>query len=322
MAGWPPHKNKEESLAILERFIGGKRTFALELDGRVIGSLGIEKYNEEAFPELAGKKCREIGFVLSKEYWGRGLMAEAVCEVIRWLFEDVRLDIVLCGHFIWNRQSQRVQAKCGFRPYMSHEVTTKFGTVEKGTDNILTRDDWLAGGIYEGETLETKDLLLRKARPEDWIPLYRNIYSRPESARYMLWEVTESEEQARERIMRTIDFQKKFPYSYIVCLKPDREPIGFCAMRETEPGTFEETGIAIGPGFTGKGFGRQVLTALCEKAESLGAGQFLASFRAENKVSEQLLKTSGFEFVSESETRTDPRNGEEYTVINMKLQLR
>lgn len=84
MAGWKPHESKEESQIILDMFIGHKKTFALEYQGKVIGSLGIEQYNEDHFPEFADKKCREIGYVLSKEYWGQGLMPEAVKEVIRY----------------------------------------------------------------------------------------------------------------------------------------------------------------------------------------------------------------------------------------------
>ena len=53
--------------------------------GKVIGSLGIKKYHEERYPEFEEKKCREISYVLSKDYWGRGLMPEAVREVIRYL---------------------------------------------------------------------------------------------------------------------------------------------------------------------------------------------------------------------------------------------
>nr|WP_294494796.1 GNAT family N-acetyltransferase [uncultured Anaerosporobacter sp.] len=49
MAGWIPHEDKEESRQILNLFIEEKKTFALELkeNGRVIGSLGIEEYNEK-----------------------------------------------------------------------------------------------------------------------------------------------------------------------------------------------------------------------------------------------------------------------------------
>ena len=144
MAGWIPHANREESRAILERFVEGKKTFALECRGKVIGSLGIEEYNEEKFPELSGKKCREIGYVLSKEFWGRGLMPEAVREVIRYLFESVGLEIILCAHFLSNRQSGRVQEKCGFRHYAFGRFETRFGTVEEDETNILTKEDWLA----------------------------------------------------------------------------------------------------------------------------------------------------------------------------------
>ena len=45
-AGWYPHKNKEESLVILNSFINNKNTFCLEYEGKAIGSIGIEKYNE------------------------------------------------------------------------------------------------------------------------------------------------------------------------------------------------------------------------------------------------------------------------------------
>ena len=83
MAGWKPHENIEISQFIMNRFIENKKTFALEYQGKVIGSLGIELYNEKHFPELDDKKCREIGYVLSKDYWGQGLMPEAVREVIR-----------------------------------------------------------------------------------------------------------------------------------------------------------------------------------------------------------------------------------------------
>lgn len=38
--------------------------------------------------------------------------------------------------------------------------------------------------------LETKDLVLDKARLEDWEAMYRNVWRHPESARYMKWSVT------------------------------------------------------------------------------------------------------------------------------------
>lgn len=38
MAGWLPHKNREETRKILDLFIGQHKTFALEYQGGVVGS--------------------------------------------------------------------------------------------------------------------------------------------------------------------------------------------------------------------------------------------------------------------------------------------
>jgi len=144
MAGWLPHRNKEESLKILNSFIEGKKTFAIEHDGKVIGSLGIEEYNEKAVPEFDDAACREIGYALSRDYWGHGLMPEAVSEVSRYLFEEICLDVIFCGHFLRNAQSARVQEKCGFIFYKKIEHETRFGTIEVSNYTILRRDDWLS----------------------------------------------------------------------------------------------------------------------------------------------------------------------------------
>lgn len=139
MAGWVPHKSVEESQAILAHFISGKHVFALEYNGKVIGSLGVEKYDEKNNPELADLQGREIGYVLSKDYWGQGLMPEAVKAVIAWLFDVVGLDFIMIGHFVWNNQSRRVIEKCGFR-YVKHaKHETRYETVENTLEYILYR---------------------------------------------------------------------------------------------------------------------------------------------------------------------------------------
>lgn len=137
MAGWLPHASIEKSREILNIFIEGRKTFAIELDGKAIGSLGIEKYDEEQLPELAPYKCRELGFVLSKAYWGKGYMPEAVNRVILWLFDEVGLDAITCGYFKHNSQSARVQEKCGFRKLREGTFNTRMGTVEETVMNIL-----------------------------------------------------------------------------------------------------------------------------------------------------------------------------------------
>lgn len=143
MAGWKHHADEQVSQKILDMFIEEKKTFALDLNGKAIGSFGIEEYDEELFPEFADKRCREIGYVLSRSYWGRGLMPEAVRAVLRYLFEEMDLDVVFCGHYLRNSQSARVQEKCGFHHYAFGKHKTRMGTVEDGETNILTKDEWI-----------------------------------------------------------------------------------------------------------------------------------------------------------------------------------
>lgn len=142
MAGWLPHKDKEESLYILKMFIDEKKTFALEKDGKVIGSLGIENYSEEIFPEFENELGRELGFVLSKDYWGQGLMVEAVKRVIKYLFEEENLDFIICGHFINNYQSQRVQEKCGFKEIKTFKYKTRYDVVCDSMLSIIRKEDY------------------------------------------------------------------------------------------------------------------------------------------------------------------------------------
>ena len=127
---------------ILGSFIKHKKTFALEYMGKVIGSLGIEEYSEENYPELDALQGREIGYVLSKAYWGQGLMPEAVKAVIAYLFNDVDLDFIIVGHFDWNSQSRRVVEKCGFQYIKTTKFETRYETVETSIEYILRREQY------------------------------------------------------------------------------------------------------------------------------------------------------------------------------------
>lgn len=145
MAGWLPHENMEVTQKILDGFIEKRRTFALTERGKVIGSLGVECYDEKESPQLDSLRTRALGFVLSKDCWGRGLMPEAVNAVIRWLFEEMKLDAIVCAHFDWNTRSARVQQKCGFHFLKESSYKTHYGTVEKDIINVLYREEWENG---------------------------------------------------------------------------------------------------------------------------------------------------------------------------------
>ena len=130
MAGWPHHESKDTTLNTIRMFLRARDVLALELkeSGKVIGSLGIhENDNDHVGPDYLG---REVGYVLSKEYWGRGLVPEAVRGVIDYCFNTLYYDYLLCGHFTWNHQSRRVIEKCGFQYLKDISHTTQFGTEE------------------------------------------------------------------------------------------------------------------------------------------------------------------------------------------------
>lgn len=137
MAGWRHHESIEESRQILDMFIRHKKTFALELKetGKVIGSLGLEEPDPD--PTVGEKYGREIGYVLSKDYWGRGLMPEAVVSVIDYCFHVLCFDFLTCSHFLRNDRSRRVVEKSGFTYFGESEYQTRYDTVEISRNYIL-----------------------------------------------------------------------------------------------------------------------------------------------------------------------------------------
>ena len=128
MAGWSHHESLEDTRRVLSMFMEEKNVFALvhKQSGRVIGSLGLHVSHLEGTPyeTLASK---EIGYVLSKAYWGQGLMPEAVQEVIRYCFRELKAELLTVGHFEGNKQSKRVIEKCGFS-YLRSCFSEKYGT--------------------------------------------------------------------------------------------------------------------------------------------------------------------------------------------------
>ena len=129
MAGWLPHQSMEESAAILSMFIAEKKTFALELADahKVVGSLGIEELSFEPDASCAALRGREIGYVLSRDHWGRGLMPEAVKAAMAYCFYGAGCDYLTIAHFDFNTQSRRVIEKCGFTYLRDREVSTPTG---------------------------------------------------------------------------------------------------------------------------------------------------------------------------------------------------
>ena len=161
--------------------------------------------------------------------------------------------------------------------------------------------------------METRDLILDKARFEDWEELYRGVWSRPETARYMLWRVTPGEAEARARMERTLAWQRTHDV-WTVYEKASRRAIGWAGLEELSPKIWQETGIALGPDYVGRGYGRQILELLVDLARRRGGTEFRCTARAGNLASLGLLRACGFTPTGEEE-RTDPWTSLPYVLL-------
>ena len=168
--------------------------------------------------------------------------------------------------------------------------------------------------------METEDIILGKAKYEDWRSIYRNVWSRPETAEYMLWKVTADEEKARERIRRTITWQETHD-AWLVYEKGSGQAVGFAGVEETEQYIYHETGIALGPEYVRMGYGKQILRLLMEYCISLGGQEFYYSTRAGNLASKALALSCGLAY-QYSEQRTDQCSGKTYELEIYKKNLK
>ena len=124
-AGWPPHKDEEESKEIIKMFIRNMDSYAIVLksENKVIGGIGL--HHRKPDDSLAELRQKEIGYVLNPKYWGKGIVPEAVNGLIRYAFNELELDLIWCGHFDFNTNSKRVSEKCGFKYKFSKKEKLK-----------------------------------------------------------------------------------------------------------------------------------------------------------------------------------------------------
>lgn len=163
------------------------------------------------------------------------------------------------------------------------------------------------------QTLETPRLLLRKAVPEDTEHLYLGLWSRPEAARYMLWQPTATWEEAQRRMSRTIAYQQAH-LAWTICEKATGKAIGFAGITPLSPGVYEDTGLALSPDCWGRGYGREALEALTACCfHRLGGTALICSCRRENVASRRLQLSCGFRY-THSEERADPGDGAPYVL--------
>ena len=117
IAGWPPHQNQEQSAEIIRTIFMRNEIYAITLkeDNQAIGLIGLSMSKDSNFP--IGPNDAEVSYWIGVPFWGKGLVPEAIHELIRHGFENLKLENLWCGYFQGNLQSKVAQEKCGFKYY-------------------------------------------------------------------------------------------------------------------------------------------------------------------------------------------------------------
>ncbi|OQA70315.1 MAG: putative ribosomal N-acetyltransferase YdaF [Firmicutes bacterium ADurb.Bin262] len=134
-AGWPAHTSVEHSLEVIESVLSKPETYAVLLKSEGGGASHIGLPDDEA----------EVGYWIGVPFWGRGLIPEAVDEIIRYGFEELGLKKIWCGFFEGNDRSRRVQEKCGFAYHHTNENIPWPLMNDIRTEHVscLTREAWI-----------------------------------------------------------------------------------------------------------------------------------------------------------------------------------
>ena len=84
------------------------KCFAIDLNGEAIGSIGI-------FPQAdVHRKNAEMGYWLAEEFWGQGIMPEAIGQIVDYGFRTFDITRIFARPYGHNLKSQRVLVKAGF----------------------------------------------------------------------------------------------------------------------------------------------------------------------------------------------------------------
>jgi RimJ/RimL family protein N-acetyltransferase len=85
------------------------QVFAIEYNDEYVGNIGLHPEKD------VYRKSAEIGYFLGEPYWNKGIMTEAVKQMVKYGFENLDIVRIHTGIFEYNIASQRVLEKCGFK---------------------------------------------------------------------------------------------------------------------------------------------------------------------------------------------------------------
>ncbi len=148
------YKDKESALERLKFEETKPLQFAITLkpSNKVIGSVELilvsEKRKNEQYKGIKlDDNTKEIGYLLSPKFWGKGIMPEAVKAALKLVFDEFDDSMVTIRHNKANLQSSKVQDKVGFKiiDEINEEDHAKWidGILYPSVRRIMTKQDYL-----------------------------------------------------------------------------------------------------------------------------------------------------------------------------------
>jgi len=117
---------------------GNEMVFGVVLkeDAHLIGTVGLRDVNLE-------HSQAELGFWIGVPFWGRGYATEAARHVIRYAFEQMKLNRVYAHHMVRNPASGQVLEKLGMlREGLLRQRVRKWGVFEDVVLMAILHEDW------------------------------------------------------------------------------------------------------------------------------------------------------------------------------------
>lgn len=81
---------------------------AIEVDKKAVGGIGLHMQ-----PDIYRKNA-EMGYWLGEQFWGKGIITNAIIEMTRYGFANWDINRIFARPFGTNKASQRVLEKAGF----------------------------------------------------------------------------------------------------------------------------------------------------------------------------------------------------------------
>ena len=246
----------------------------------------------------------ELGYMLAKPFWGRGIATWAVREMLLRAFARAETDVVKAGTWDDNPASMAVLRKCGFHKTGEEALfCAPRGEVVNGPDYELSRADW---ALSQPLALSTKRLNLSPFTGNEAAELSA-LMNDPEIARMMAtipypFTISDAESWLAARPFRH-EIGDEAGFVAKVCLH-NGTLIGFVGIG----GAPVNTAYAFGRAHWGQGYATEAMRAFLDHCtRTFALSEMTAGAMFDNPASQVVLEKLGFEQVGEKQHKASGR---------------